>query len=333
MSILFVDEDYVSIGVDANRFYIRYSDGLKRYIPAEALTSITVMGHAQLTNACILECFKKSIPISFFTKGGKYYGKLQNPNCVNAQRQRLQSSLYDTVFALELAKRIITAKIRNQIVVLRRYEKSQELAESECIGQMKKCRKMVENCNSINQIMGYEGIAAKEYFAGLSAVIDEEFKFSGRSRRPPLDEFNSMISLGYTILMNEIQSKIEDKGLNAYFGFVHRDDENHPTLASDLMEEWRAVLVDATVMSMINGHEILKEHFYYDMDSPGCYFTKEGLKIFVDKLERKMQTQIKYLDEVDFKMDFRYAMTLKLDSLIQAMMEEDANLYNVLEIR
>lgn len=71
-----------------------------------------------------------------------------------------------------------------------------------------------------------------------------------------LNEFNSMISLGYSILMNEVYCKIEMKGLNPYFGFIHRDAEKHPTLASDMMEEWRAVIVDATAMSMINGHEI-----------------------------------------------------------------------------
>lgn len=68
-----------------------------------------------------------------------------------------------------------------------------------------------------------------------------------------------MIGLGYSVLMNEIYGKIEEKGLNPYFGFMHRDAEKHPTLASDLMEEWRAVIVDATVMSIINGNEITKE--------------------------------------------------------------------------
>jgi len=70
-----------------------------------------------------------------------------------------------------------------------------------------------------------------------------------------------MIGLGYSVLMNEIYGKIEEKGLNPYFGFIHRDTENHPTLASDLMEEWRAVIVDATVMSIINGNEIQKDDF------------------------------------------------------------------------
>ena len=72
-------------------------------------------------------------------------------------------------------------------------------------------------------MIGFEGQAAKYYFKGLSACIDENFTFQGRNRRPPRDEFNSMISLGYSILMNEVYCKVEMKGLNPYFGFIHRD--------------------------------------------------------------------------------------------------------------
>lgn len=120
------------------------------------------------------------------------------------------------------------------------------------------CKNKIMTCNRIEEMIGFEGQAAKYYFRGLAACIDKEFSFQGRSRRPPRDEFNSMISLGYSILMNEVYCKIEMKGLNPYFGFIHRDAEKHPTLASDMMEEWRAVIVDATAMSMINGHEIQK---------------------------------------------------------------------------
>ena len=76
------------------------------------------------------------------------------------------------------------------------------------------------------------GTAARYYFQGLGKLVDDPFKFHGRSRRPPKDEFNSMLSLGYSILMNEIYGKIQSKGLNPYFGFIHRDKEKHPTLAA-----------------------------------------------------------------------------------------------------
>ena len=181
--------------------------------------------------------------------------------------------------------------------------------------------------------MGYEGYAARAYFAGLAEVIDPEFKFKGRSKQPPLDEFNSMISLGYSILMNVLYSSIEAKGLNPYFGFMHRDREKHPTLASDLMEEWRAVIVDSVAMSLVNGHEIHKEDFYFDMETPGCFLTRSGLKIFLGKMENKLSTKAKYLPNVDYSVSFRYGIALQIDSLIKAMESHDARLYKPIEIR
>lgn len=157
--------------------------------------------------------------------------------------------------------------------------------------------------------------------------------FHGRSRRPPLDEFNSMIGLGYSVLMNEIYGKIEEKGLNPYFGFMHRDAENHPTLVSDLMEEWRAVIVDATVMSIINGNEVSKDEFNNNLEEPGCYLNKKGVGILIKKLERKLQTDVRYLDYIDYPVDFRHAMLLQVNQLIKAMESEDASLYHPILIR
>jgi CRISPR-associated protein Cas1 len=195
------------------------------------------------------------------------------------------------------------------------------------------CREKTEHSQTIPELMGYEGQGAKDYFDGLSKLIRQEFVFHGRSKRPPLDEFNSMISLGYSVIMNEVYSKIEGKGLNPYFGFMHRDKENHPTLASDMMEEWRAVIVDATVMSMINGHEIQKTDFVKNADEPGCYLTKNGLKLFLTKLEKKLQTEVRYLDYVDYPVSFRRGIALQADALARAIESEDVSLYKPIEIR
>ena len=173
----------------------------------------------------------------------------------------------------------------------------------------------------------------KYYFKRLSKLVEPEFSFNGRSRRPPKDEFNAMISLGYSILMNEMYGKVENKGLNPYFGFIHRDKEHHPTLVSDLIEEWRAVIVDSVVMSLINGHEISLEHFYGDMEEPGCFLTKEGMKIFINKLEKKERTDTKYLSYVNYAVSFRRAIELQIVELVKALEMEDATLYKPIRIR
>ncbi len=333
MSLLFVNENSASIGIEENRCYVQYSDGLKKIVPIETLEGITIMGHSQMTTQCVQECLKRGIPVSYFSKGGKYFGRLQSTGHINAERQRKQCLLYETGFAVGLAKSIVRAKLKNQMVVLRRYEKSEKAPVSESLKMIHICREKIENCESISEIIGYEGQGAKAYFEGLSTLIDLDFRFYGRSRRPPRDEFNSMISLGYSVLMNELYGKIEAKGLNPYFGFMHRDKEKHPTLASDMMEEWRAVIVDSTVMSMINGHEIHKEDFITDIDEPGCYLTRNGLKIYLSKLEKKLQTEVRYLSYIDYAVSFRRGIALQLDMLVKAIEAGDASIYKPIEIR
>lgn len=333
MGFLYVNENGATIGVEANQCTVNYKDGMKRLIPIESLDGITIMGRSQMTTQCAEECMSRGIPVSYFSKDGKYFGRLISTGHVNVSRQRKQSALYDTEFAATLAMKILCAKIKKQSVVLRRYEKSRGINLEEEQKMLTICKNKIMTCNRIEEMIGFEGQAAKYYFRGLAACIDKEFSFQGRSRRPPRDEFNSMISLGYSILMNEVYCKIEMKGLNPYFGFIHRDAEKHPTLASDMMEEWRAVIVDATAMSMINGHEIQKEHFNFSMDEPGCYLTRDGLKIYLNKLERKFQTEVRYLKYVDYAVSFRRCIFLQMEHLAKAIEEGDANLYEPITIR
>lgn len=333
MSLLFVNENKAAIGIDENRCVVSYSDGMKKMVPIETLESITIMGHAQMTTQCVQECLKRGIPVAYFSKGGSYFGRLQSTGHIKAALQRKQCILYDTEFSLNLAKIIIKAKLKNQLVVLRRYEKSRQISNSEQGRMIQICREKIEHCATIPELIGFEGQGAKAYFDGMAAVIEPKFKFQGRNKRPPRDEFNSMISLGYSILMNELYSKIEAKGLNPYFGFMHRDREMHPTLASDMMEEWRSVIVDATVMSMINGHEIDKEDFTKDLDEPGCFISRDGIKKYISKLEKKLQTESKYLTYVDYPVSFRRGIALQIDRLAKAIEENDATIYQPIEIR
>ena len=198
---------------------------------------------------------------------------------------------------------------------------------------MHNARKHIEKCVNVSQLMGYEGMAAREYFKTLGRLIATEFSFEKRSRRPPKDAFNSMISLGYSILMNEIYGKLEAKGLNPYFGILHSDKEKHPTLASDFMEEWRAVISDSTAMSMINGHEIHKDDFYQPDGDEGIYLTTDGFKSFIRKFEGKLQTASRYLPYVDYSVNFRRAMDIQVSAYCNVLKTGDPSLYKPVIIR
>lgn len=335
LSYLYVTEQGATIGISDNRFQVKYKDGLLKSVPIETLEIIEVFGKVQITTQCLEECLKKGINIIFYSTNGSYYGRLISTSHVNVKRQRLQADLgKNDVFKLAFSKRVIDAKIKNQIVIIRRYARNKEINIERSIDEMQyMLRKIKNQCSTIDQLMGYEGAAAKIYFKVIGKLINPDFSFSGRNRRPPLDPFNSMISLGYSIMLNEIYGKLEGKGLNPYFGIMHRDREKHPTLASDLMEEWRAVLIDSTVLSMLNGHELNKEDFYTDLEGPGVFLAKEGFKVYIKKLETKFRTESKYLSYIEYSVSFRKALDLQVNQLVKAIEAGAPELYSPIIIR
>lgn len=333
MPILYVEENQAKIGLDGHRAVVQCENGLTRYVPLETLDGITILGKPQLTTQFMEFCLRNGINVAFFSKSGRYFGRLSSTGHVKAPLQRKQASLYDSEFALQLAGKIIEAKLHNQMVLLRRYSGSRRVDNSEEIKMIRICADKVKKADNIPVIMGYEGQGAKYYFKGLAECIEPEFRFNGRNRQPPRDPFNSMISLGYSILMNELYGEIEHRGMNPYFGFIHRDAERHPTLASDMMEEWRAVIIDAVVMSLINGHEVRADGFEANEDEPGCFLKKDTLKIYLQKLEQKLQTTVNYLDYVDYPVSFRGAISKQTQRLAEAISEENPELYHPVRIR
>lgn len=334
MSYLYVVEQGATIGFKSNRFEVKYKDGMLRSIPAETLEIIEVFGRVQLTTQCMQECMKRGINVIFYSMYGAYFGRLLSTNHVNVSRQKKQMKICENEeLKLEFSKKIIDAKIKNQLVVLQRYSKKNRDDVQMSIDGMKQMKRKLENAETVNQLIGYEGHAAKLYFGALGKIVNPDFAFHKRTRRPPMDPFNSMLSLGYSIILNEIYGKIEGKGLNPYFGLLHKDRENHPTLASDLMEEWRAVLVDSTVLSMVNGNEVDLDDFYTDNEQPGIFLNSSFFKKYVKKLENKFQSDNKYLDYVDYRVSFRRALDLQVNQLVKVIEYENVEEYHPVIIR
>lgn len=320
------------VGFKENYVYVTTRDGETK-VPVETLESISIFGRSQITTQCVQECLGRGIPISYYSRGGRYFGRLQSTGHVNVRRQRLQAQLLDKELGIAIAKKIVESKIHNQIVVMKRYGKSRNVEVEDSAKQMKIMSNHLESAHTIEQIMGYEGNAARIYFSEIGKLVEERFRFQKRTKRPPLDPFNSMLSLGYSLLMNELYGKIESKGLNPYFGLLHQDHEKHPTLASDLMEEWRAVIVDSLVLSLVNGHEIGIEHFSKERDRPGIFLTDDGMKIFLNKMEGKLRQEQHYLKYVEYNVSFRRGIELQVMSLVRAIEANDPDEYQPIRIR
>ena len=330
MSYLYIMENGASMGIDGGCFKVRYKDNCLHSIPKETLESVALFGNVNITVQCVQELLERGIPVSYFSSKGRYFGRLDST--AHKDISRLKSQIYlsdDEDFSLRLGRCIINAKLNNQLVVLRRYDRGSECTE--CYIQMREMRRKANGAVAIEELMGYEGTGAKAYFKGLSQLIVPDFAFAGRNRMPPRDPFNSLISLGYTLLLYEIYGEIENKGLSPYCGFIHADRERHPTLASDLMEEWRAVIVDSVALSLIQGHEIHPEHFTRDEETGGVYLTSEGMRIFLKKYEEKLRSSVSYIEGK--RMSVRKCLWYQVNALVNAIESRDPDRYSPIFIR
>ena len=166
---------------------------------------------------------------------------------VDIFKQKQQFDLIEEKdFYFKLAQKIVSAKIHNQLVLLRRYNRNIKSEKvHELINYLANTQKNIKYTSDNNELLGYEGLASRTYFSALGMLINKPFQFTKRTKQPPRDPFNTMLSMGYSILFNEILSNIIAIGLHPYIGFFHQLAKGHPALVSDLIEEWRAVIVDA----------------------------------------------------------------------------------------
>ena len=223
LSSLYVTEQGATISVDGSRFIIECKNSMRREIPEETVESIVVFGNVQVTYGAQKRILEKHISMSFLSTRGRYFGRLHSTSHPHAERLKKQVYLSDNCKErLIFARKTLRAKVHNQLVLLHRYSRNSDSIHLKDVFQkIASCEKKMETAQTIEELMGHEGMAARTYFDGLSRLVDEDFQFSGRSKRPPKDPFNALLSLGYTIVFYEIYAELENQNINPYISFVH----------------------------------------------------------------------------------------------------------------
>ena len=331
---LYITDPQTKVYFKDNQIIAEDKNEILTKVPIENVEGVVLVGALGVSMGCQKELLLRGIPLSLLSSTGQYFGRLESTSHVNIKRQRQQMRLGDNQdFTLKLSKQILNAKVHNQLVILRRYQRERKIAEvDKCIRNISFLQQKIQNTDSIEQAEGYEGICARHYFSALAQIVPTEYSFKGRNKQPPKDKFNSLLSFGYTLLHFEIFTALENKGLNAYAGFMHQDKQGHPALASDMMEEWRAVIIDSLVLSMIGQGKFTAEDFDYDKDNKGVYLNKKACKIFIREYEKKIRTTVQYFKEVN-AMSFRRAIQYQTNRLAKAIDEGDAAIYEPLWIR
>jgi len=336
LSFLYVYERAARIGVQNNCVVIESEkENLKRTLPIEGVESIIIFGDASLSTSSVKHFMERDINLTWLSSKGKFYGRLESTKNVNIFRQRKQFSCgEDKEFCLTLSRSITMAKVKNQITILRRYQRNRKSNKAQkSIDAMKKLLPIMESADSKEQLMGHEGMAARSYFSGLADLVDSDFTFSGRNRQPPRDPFNSLLSFAYTLLMYDVYTAVVNRGLNPYASFLHSIRRGHPALCSDLMEEWRAVLADSLAFYVVNRGIINKSDFNKPNDEGGVYLDTKASKTFIAEYEKKVRGRSQYLNYVDYSVSFRRAIDMQCQRLARAIEEDDPKIYQPVVIR
>ncbi len=297
-----------------DRIEVRKMGKTIQWVHAFKVNQVVVMGNVSLSPVMIGYLLTEGIDTVFMSVHGKYRGRLISQFGKNIELRRAQfRKMDDAEFRLDTAKRILAGKLANSRTLLRRL--NQRTGLEPVIEKLHRIRLLsgrIEEMESIEALMGVEGRAAVEYFQGLGQLISGDgFIFEGRNRRPPRDPVNALLSLGYTLLANAVQTQVNVVGLDPYLGCLHAVDYGRPSLALDLMEEFRPVLVDSLVMHMINRKEIRLTDFYYPEEKePAAYdfaeaetpkegypvlLTHQGMRKFITRFERKLNGRVMYV--------------------------------------
>ncbi|MFP4027627.1 MAG: type I-C CRISPR-associated endonuclease Cas1c [Candidatus Brocadiia bacterium] len=295
--------------------------------PIHNLGGIVCFGEVSCSSPLVQLCSEKDVTISFLSKTGQYFGRIQGPVSGNVLLRREQYRLADKPdVSGNIARTAVIGKIANSRTVLQRAsrdhpEKVNQEALDEAVGKIRWALRGLDGDVSLDEIRGREGEAAQAYFGAFDHLITsqkDDFEFNTRNRRPPLDPVNALLSFYYTLLLHDCVSALESVGLDPAVGYLHRDRPGRPGLALDLMEEFRAFMADRLALSLINRRQ-LKAGDFISSETGAVKMTDTARKKVITAYQERKQQEIfhPFLEE---KMEtglLPYAQALLLARMIR----------------
>ncbi len=300
LNTLYVTTQGAWLAKEGETVCVRVENETRVRVPMHTLTGIVCFGQVSCSPFLMGFAADSGVGLSFLTEHGRFLARVNgrvSGNVLLRKRQYRASDQTEAVAAV--ARSCVLAKIANCRTVLMRAARESDCdvtrpeLESAALG-LSKLGEDVQRCDDADQVRGHEGNAARVYFDVFDHLIltgKEEFFFHGRSRRPPLDNVNALLSFLYTLLTHEIASALECAGLDPAVGFLHRDRPGRPSLALDLAEELRPVLADRLVLSLINRRQVSAGGFK-TLETGGVLMDDDTRKEVLIAWQRRKQEEI-----------------------------------------
>ncbi len=292
MRSLYVSQQGCSLSLKQEQIVVQRGQAVLDTVQLPLLDQIVIFGQSQVTTPVIRTCLQRDIPILYLSRLGYCYGRVLSIERRYRYLARHQQMLSPSE-QLGVACAIVQAKLKNSRVLLLRQQRRQPtegIAQS--IQQLQYLAEQVPHTTAIDRLMGLEGVGAASYFRAFGDCLSPpEFVFTARTRRPPGNPVNALLSFGYQVLWTHLLTLIEVQGLDPYFGCLHQDNDRHATLVSDLLEEFRAAIVDSLVLYLVN-RRIVDVNQDFEYRDGGCFLNESGrkkyLRVFVQRMEEML---------------------------------------------
>lgn len=292
---LYVSEQGTVVGKEGGRLEVRRKGELLSSTRLLDVAQLCIYGNVQVSTQLMRELFTREVPICFFSYGGWFSGLAHGLPSKHVDLRR-QQVVVASQGGLVIARRIVAGKIRNSRTLLRRNARDPQPV---ALLRLKEGERAALVANSMAELLGIEGAAARTYFEHFPQMLRPEhrlpgatFSWEGRNRRPPLDAVNCLLSYVYGLLVKDLTVQCFAVGLDPYLGFYHRPRFGRPALALDLAEEFRPLVADSVVLSLVNNGE-LKAHDFV-VRAGGVALTREGRRAVLQSYERRMEVEVRH---------------------------------------
>ncbi len=320
MATLYLTEQGSTLRKTSRRLVVTKENRVLLEVPEFKIERVLVFGNVQLTTQVIAFLLTNGIETSFLSVRGKLKGKLTPLESKNVfLRIEQYEKAKDEQFRLALAKIIVERKLKNGKTLLLRYARSHPEIDIDCsIEEIDRCLKSLPRKERISTVMGIEGQAGAAYFKAFGKMFRKELQFGRRTRRPPRDPINALLSLGYTMITNEILSMVSAIGFDPYIGFFHGINYGRPSLALDIVEEFRHPIVDTLTLNLVN-NGVLKEKDFI-AEQGGYFLTDEARKTYFVHYEKKLTGEF-ILHNTNTKVTFRKLFDIQAHKMEKTLME------------
>ena len=302
-----------------NTLYIINKEGRKA-IPVNDVNALYLFGEIGLNTKLLTFLSQNKITLHVFNYYGSYVGSYYPREYLNSGHVVVQQSKHylDNEKRIYIAKEFVDAALHNIIRNLAYYKKHGKEVE-EIIENIESEKTKIPNVENVLQLMGVEGTSRNSYYKSFDTILRPGFKFEKRTRQPPKNMVNCLISFGNSLLYTLCLTEIYHTQLNPTISFLHEPFERRFSLALDLAEVFKPLLIDRVIFSLINNQMIKEEHFENKLNF--CYLNNSGRRLFIQQFDEKLRTTIKHKD-LKRKASYKYLIRLECYKLIKHVLDD-----------